>query len=285
MCPFVANIRIPSPLTISFFSFLLSFSLFFLFVSFYLFPTFKDGVFIKLVTSNIFQSFVSANFAAVVVFAIAFGFALGKVLFQKYKGDLSKSAVVNFFKELDGVFLTLINWVIMITPFAVASLIVKAVGKQSDLAGAFENVGYLVVATMLAMGVHFCLAHVTLLTIIRKDNPLNYLKHIVPAQTMAFACASSAATIPVTLRSVHSSGMVPEPIARFVVPLGATINMDGGAIYFPCACIWLAILNGITPDASSYVLLVIIATIGSAGTAPVPSASLVLIITAYSISL
>ena len=57
--------------------------------------------------------------------------------------------------------------------------------------------------------------------------------------------------------------------------------MDGGAIYFPCACIWLAILNGIEPDISSYFLLVIIATIGSAGTAPVPSASLVLIITAY----
>jgi Na+/H+-dicarboxylate symporter len=57
--------------------------------------------------------------------------------------------------------------------------------------------------------------------------------------------------------------------------------MDGGAIYFPCSCIWLAVLNGIEPDISSYFLLVIIATIGSIGTAPVPSASLVLIITAY----
>lgn len=57
--------------------------------------------------------------------------------------------------------------------------------------------------------------------------------------------------------------------------------MDGGAIYFPCACIWLAVLNGETPSAGNYVLLCILATIGSAGTAPVPSASLVLIITAY----
>lgn len=98
---------------------------------------------------------------------------------------------------------------------------------------------------------------------------------------MAFACASSAATIPMTMRCVKESGQVPDPIARFVVPLGATINMDGGAIYFPCACIWLAVLNGIDPDAASYILLIIIATVGSAGTAPVPSASLVLIITAY----
>ena len=175
----------------------------------------------------------------------------------------------------------LINWVILVTPFAVASLIIKAVGNQSDLRGAFENVGYLVVATILAMGAHFLLVHCLLLFVVRKHNPINYLKHVVPAQTMAFACASSAATIPVTMRSVHSSGMVPEPVLRFVIPLGATINMDGGAIYFPCACIWLAILNGITPDPASYILLVIIATVGSAGTAPVPSASLVLIITAY----
>lgn len=65
------------------------------------------------------------------------------------------------------------------------------------------------------------------------------MKSIVPAQTMAFASASSAATIPVTLRCVMNTGLVPEQVARFVVPLGATINMDGGAIYFPCACIWL----------------------------------------------
>jgi Na+/H+-dicarboxylate symporter len=63
--------------------------------------------------------------------------------------------------------------------------------------------------------------------------------------------------------------------------MGATINMDGGAIYFPCACIWLAILNGMEPNFGNYILLIVLATVGSAGTAPVPSASLVLIITAY----
>jgi Na+/H+-dicarboxylate symporter len=70
-------------------------------------------------------------------------------------------------------------------------------------------------------------------------------------------------------------------VARFVVPLGATVNMDGGAIYFPCACIWMAVLNGIEPNIGNYILLIVLATIGSIGTAPVPSASLVLIITAY----
>jgi Na+/H+-dicarboxylate symporter len=163
----------------------------------------------------------------------------------------------------------------------VLSLIIKAVGGQNDLAGMFENVGYLVVATVLAMMLQFFVVYVGFFAFFTRTNPFTYLKYIVPAQTMAFACASSAATIPVTLKSVKSTGRVPDAIARFVVPLGATVNMDGGAIYFPCACIWLAIMNGISPDVGSYFLLVIISTIGSAGTAPVPSASLVLIITAY----
>lgn len=241
--------------------------------------TVYDGVFTKLVTANIFESFVEANFAAVVFFAIAFGVAISRVFDQG--GGPDKSFILPFLKELDGVFLTIINWIIMITPFAVLSLISSAIGKQENLADSFSNVGYLVVATMIAMFFQFLVVHCLLFFIVTRTNPFEYLKHLIPAQTMAFACASSAATIPMTLKCVRQTERVPEPVARFVIPLGATVNMDGGAIYFPCACIWLAVLNGIQPDAASYLLLVIISTIGSAGTAPVPSASLVLIITAY----
>ena len=196
--------------------------------------TIYDGVFKKLIPSNIFLSFVDANFAAVVVFAIAFGFALGRILFKRVDGDISRSAVIQLFKELDGVFLTIINWLIMVTPFAVWSLIVRAVGRQNDLKSAFENVGYLVVATIIAMVAHYFVNVCGLYYIIRRENPFKYLRQIVPAQAMAFACASSAATIPMTLRSVKSTGIVPDPIARFVIPLGATINMDGSKFATVC---------------------------------------------------
>jgi Na+/H+-dicarboxylate symporter len=234
--------------------------------------TIYDGVFIKLVSSNIFESFVKANFASVAVFAIVFGCALGRVLFKKQSGAdlstntiLSGSPVMRLFKELDAVFLQLINWVIMVTPFAVFSLITNAIGKQDDLKQAFANVGYLVLATLLAIFAHFLVVDVGLLLFIRKKNPFTYLKQLIPAQTMAFACASSAATIPQTLRCVRGTGEVPESILRFVIPLGATVNMDGSAIYFPISCVWLAVLNGEEINASSYFLLIIIATIGSAG--------------------
>jgi len=97
----------------------------------------------------------------------------------------------------------------------------------------------------------------------------------------ALSCASSAATPPATLSCAKATKQVPDDIRIFVCPLGSTINMDGSAIYFPTACIWLAILNGIEPDAGAYILLIILSTIGSAGAAPVPSSGLVLVITAY----
>ena len=134
---------------------------------------------------------------------------------------------------------------------------------------------------MSGMFVHVFFVYTTLYFFMTKSNPFDYLKFVIPAQTTAFACASSAATMPVSLQCAEASGRVPLPIARFVIPLGATINMDGSAIYFPCACVWLAVLNGITPNFGNYILLAILSTIGSAGTAPVPSAGLVMVLTAY----
>ncbi|CAB9498456.1 Putative sodium-dependent excitatory amino acid transporter glt [Seminavis robusta] len=242
--------------------------------------TIYDGVFGKLITSNIFQDFVDANFAAVVLFAIAMGAALAKSLYNKGMSG-SDSTFVTFLKEIDAVLITLIHWIIMITPFAVFSLICSAVGSQDNLADSFSNVAYLCLAVMSGMFFHVFFVYTGIFYFVTRDNPFSYFKHILPAQTTAFACASSAATMPVTLECAESSGRVPTTIARFVIPLGATINMDGSAIYFPCACVWLAVLNGITPNFGNYVLLAILSTIGSAGTAPVPSAGLVMVLTAY----
>ena len=172
----------------------------------------------------------------------------------------------------------MIQWVIMLTPFAVFSLIVQAIESQNDIEEAFSNVGYLIVAFVVGILMQFLVIHIIGFYAITRRNPFEYLRNIVPAQTMAFACASSAATVPITLKSVRSTGWVPEPILRFVVPLGATVNMDGSAIYYPMASVWLAYLNGIDPTAANMILLVILGTLGSIGAAPVPYSSLVLIV-------
>jgi Na+/H+-dicarboxylate symporter len=237
--------------------------------------TIYEGIFEKIVPSNIIDAFASSSFTAVLFFAGVFGAALAP---EHLKKD---SQLVGILREMDKVLQRVINWIIFLTPFAVMSLITSSIGKQSDLSQAFSNIGLLMASSFLAWGMQVVFIYIGLFALLTKSNPFTYLKFIIPAQLFAFASASSAATIPTSLKAVKSTGVVPDVIGKFVVPFGATVNMDGGAVYFVCACIWLAVLNGQDVNFSSFVLLIIIATLGSIGTAPVPSASLVLIITAY----
>ena len=85
------------------------------------------------------------------------------------------------------------------------------------------------------------------------------------------------ATIPISIDTVVSTGEVSDGVARFVIPLGSSVNMDGGAVRIICNTIWLAYQNGIVPTAGDYILLVMCSTLGSMGAAPVPNASLVLV--------
>merc|ERR1712029_291193 len=237
--------------------------------------TIYEGIFEKIVPSNIIDAFATSQFTAVMFFAIVFGAALSRELGQ----DGSK--LMEILKEMDKVFQRVIRWIIFLTPFAVMSLVASAIGKQSDLGSMFANIGLLMGASMVAWGLQVIFIYIGLFALLTRSNPFTYLKHIVPAQVFAFASASSAATIPTSLNAVKSTGVVPDVIGRFVVPFGAIVNMDGSAVYFACACIWLAVLNGEDVNFANFIMLVIICTMGSIGTAPVPSAGLVLILTAY----
>ncbi|CAB9527766.1 Putative sodium-dependent excitatory amino acid transporter glt [Seminavis robusta] len=243
--------------------------------------TIYEDVFQRLVTNNIVGSFIDANFAAIVVFAIVFGVALAKTVVLPMRQRQQTPTVVQFLKEIDKVFSLLIMWVLSVTPFAILSLMASTIGNQEDLLEAFQNVALLILTVCLAMATHVVVTYGGLLALITRSNPFSYMRHLIPAQTTVFACASSVATIPVTLHSVQNTHKVPQSVSRFIIPMGASCNMDGGAIYFPIAAIWLAVLNGLEPTVSDYILLVILSTIGSAGTASVPAASLVLIISAY----
>lgn len=246
--------------------------------------TIYKGIFEKLVPDNIVGAFSNNEFATIIFFAVLFGAALVPVIFQKKingKGISENSSLLEMLKESDSVFQRITRWIISLTPFAVFSLIAAAFGEQENLGDMFSNIGLLIAAAFVAWGFQVVFVYIGLFALLTKSNPFRFLKHIISAQTMAFATASSAASIPTSLAAIKSTGMVPDTIGRFVIPFGATVNMDGGAVYFVCACIWLAVLNGEDITVSSFLLLIIIATVGSIGTAPVPSASLVLIITAY----
>eukprot|EP00924_Labyrinthula_sp_SR-Ha-C_P009488 snap_masked-scaffold_2-processed-gene-25.8-mRNA-1 protein AED:0.01 eAED:0.01 QI:0/0/0/1/1/1/2/0/511 len=232
--------------------------------------TLQDGIFRKMVPENIMEEFVNANFVGVLMFAIVFGMGC-----QAQKEQ--PVAIIQLLDQVNKVFLSMIHWVIATTPVAVGSLVAGNLGGREDLAEMFVNIIILMVATLIAM------IYPSMFYYFVGENPFAYYRYLIPAQTVGFACGSSAATLPVSLECVASTNQVPSSVRNFVLSMGATLNMDGGGIYFPCTIVFMAVSDGFGDQLNfaTYLLIIILSTIGSAGTAPVPSASLVLIITAY----
>jgi len=236
--------------------------------------TLQTGIFEKLVPDNIVAEFANGGFVGVVMFGILFGAASQKL-------HRKPTLLIDFLQDVNDCMVRIIEWIIYLTPIAVFSLIAGALAAQENLLETFRNIGFLVLASVLAIGMHLIIVYPTIFFLITKTNPYKYMRYIIPAQIFAFSCASSAATLPVTLRCVKETGQVPDSIRDFVLPIGATINMDGTALYFPPALIFLAKTAGLEVEASAYFLIVLVSTLGSAGAAPVPNAGLVLIITAF----
>lgn len=241
--------------------------------------TIYDGVFMKLFAKNIFQEFYNGNFTAVVVFAIIFGVGL----FYAVKKRGGRSISFDWIEEFNLALIKMINWLLIITPFAVFSLVSSALGGVSSLSDTMVNVGYLIAAASVGFLIQIIVVYCGLYLLIVRSNPFPYLRHLLPVQSLAFACSSSASCIPLNIQCTKNSKMVDPLVSNFVIPLGATLNMDGGAIYFSIATFFMATTAGLEDEitVASYLLMIIISTIGSAGTAPIPSASLALIITAY----
>ncbi|EJK63807.1 hypothetical protein THAOC_15516 [Thalassiosira oceanica] len=245
----------------------------------------RDGLFYQLVPNNFVGAFADANFLGVIVLSTAVAVALVKL--EKNMPDevmWTRILTIQIIEELVHVFMMIIDWIIFVTPFAVTSLIAGAIGEQKDLAEVFTQLAWLVTATVVGLVAQFLIVYCGLYLGFIRSNPFKYYAQLIPAYATAFGGASSAAAIPQSLACIKKTGQVPDGVASFVIPLGATINMDGkcSCIYIVCGAAWMAYQNGIVPTAGEYVTLVFSATFGSMGAAPVPSASLVLMLTAYS---
>jgi Na+/H+-dicarboxylate symporter len=191
---------------------------------------------------------------------ILFDVALHCVILQA-KGK--ETQLLGVLSEADRVFTLIIHWIMVLTPIAVFFLIASAIGEQSELAQTFKYIGFL-------FCFHLFWQSACKYGFMTRGNPFWYLSKMIPAQTMTFASASSAATIPTTLTCVTLTGLVNDTISSFLsFRLVPRVNMDGGCIYFVSACVWLAVLNGEEITASSVIMLILIATVESIGTAPV----------------
>lgn len=226
---------------------------------------------VDMVPSNFFQA-ASNNGAMLQVIFFSIFFGIGLLLVDKKKAQ----PVIDVIDGLNEVVLKMVDLIMLIAPYAVFALLAKVIVSTPNPELLYSLLTYaftVVLGLVLMVGVYMLVVAL----IIRK-NPIEFLKKISPAQLLAFSTSSSAATLPVTMERVTEHVGVDEEIASFVLPVGATINMDGTSLYQAIAAVFIctALHHDITfADQMTIVLTALIASVGSAA---VPGAGMVMLI-------
>ena len=233
-------------------------------------PFSLEDMVLSFIPTNIFHALSSGAMMQVIVFAILFGVA------SLYLSKTQQVPLINLFTSISEAMLKMAEWVILMTPIGVFSLISYVIAEQGiDVIFGLYKYILVVVGVIIFHGI------VTLPAILRlftKVNPYRYLSLVREAPIMAFSTASSAATLPVSMRVVEEMGGVDKKNASFVLPLGATVSMDGTASYLSVAVLYIANLAGVTLSFADQLLLGITVVALSVGVAALPSASLVMMV-------
>lgn len=234
---------------------------------------------VDMVPSNLFNALGNNGLMLqVIVFALFFGIVLLKI------EDEKKIHVVGFVDGMNEVFLKMVDVLMKGAPFFVFALLA---GKISEMAGddpsavieIFKGLGWysLVVIVGLAFMV-FVFYPLLLISVVKKVGYFQFFKAMGPAQMLAFSTSSSAATLPVTMDCVQDNLGVSKKITSFVLPIGATVNMDGTSLYQAVAVVFLAQMHMVDLSLEQQTLIVLTATLASIGSAAVPSAGLIMLI-------
>ena len=226
---------------------------------------------VDLVPSNIVGAAANnGNMLQVIFFALFFGISL--IMIPEAAGAPVKA----FFDGLNDVILKMIDLIMALAPYGVfalmAALVVEA--PSADLFAALLWYALCVVIGLILL----VLIYLLIIRFVIGRNPFEFLKGISPAQLLAFSTSSSAATLPVTMECVEEELGVRKEVASFVLPIGATINMDGTSLYQAVAAVFIAQAFGMNLDFATQMGIVATATLASIGSAAVPGAGMVMLI-------
>ena len=229
-----------------------------------------EAMILGFVPSNIFSAMSEANMMQVIVFAALFGVA------SLYLQPREREVLQNFFNALSEAMLKIAAWIILLTPIGVFSLISYVVAEQG-VTTILELWSYALIVVLTIL-FHGAVVLPLFLYLFTKRNPYTYLLQIREASIMAFSTASSSATLPISLRVSEEEGGIEKKTASFVLPLGATVSMDGTAIYLSIAVLYIANLAGVSLTFAEQIFLGISVVSLSVGVAALPSASLVMMV-------
>ncbi len=216
--------------------------------------------------SNPIQALAQGNMLQIIVFAILFGVS---ITLAKERGR----KIREFFKDLDVVVMHLVSIILKLTPYGVFCLVAKMFAENGLPLFIHLTDYFLMVIVVLLL--QLFITYGVFLSLLARLNPIKFFRHMFPAILFAFSTSSSSASIPVVLNSVERRLGVKESIASFVIPLGATINMDGTAIMQGVATVFIANSYGLDLTLASYLKVILTATLASIGTAGIPSVGLI----------
>lgn len=233
-------------------------------------PALSD-IFIQIVPENIFEALATNDFLAVIFFAILAGIYISKI---DQKNNLILS---DFFNATFELFMKITMFVIQLAPFGIFGLIVKVVAEQEDFGNMVARLGTFMLTVIVGILIHSLITLPLITRFIGKAKPFKHLSNVKTTLITAFSTASSAAALPLNIKETNEKSGVSHKITNFTLPIGATVNMDGTAIYIAAVVMFIAQAKGVDMGIKEQVLILITALMSSIGTAGVPMASLVII--------
>ncbi len=230
-------------------------------------------IFVDMVPENIFEAAGNnRNMLQVIFFTIFLSIAM--MMIPKEKSEPLRL----FFDGLNDVVLKMVDIIMKFAPYGVMALLAGVVVANGDiLAELFWAILKFVSTVALGLFIMIALVYPTMVKILGKVPLAHFFKSIAPAQLLAFSTSSSAATLPVTMERVEEELGVSKDVSSFVLPLGATINMDGTSLYLGVSTIFIAQALGMSLSFADNLTIILTCTLASIGTAAVPSASIVML--------
>ena len=225
----------------------------------------------NIVPDNLFVAMVENQMLSIIFFAILMGFFITKIK------DKSQKILLGFFDSLFELIMKITLFIIKFTPYGIFGIVAKQIAENNDLGELFSRLGLFMLVVILALFIH---AFVVLPIVLRAIGRVNPVKHFNAMRTpliTAFSTSSSNATLPLTMNAVKKNSGVSTKISSFTLPLGATVNMDGTALYELVAAMFIAQAYGIELTITEQIIGVLTGLLASIGAAGIPMAGLVMI--------
>ncbi len=224
-----------------------------------------------IIPRNLFNAMLRMEILPLIVFSLLIGAALSVL-------GKPGQPVIQFISGLNDALMQLISWIMKVAPFGIFGLIASRIGEAGGFSGFLPEliaVGKYSLTVLIGLSIHGIIILPLILILFAKRNPLHYLAGVAPALLNAFSTASSSASLPLTLTGVEQQNRISDKTASFVLPLGATINMDGTALYEAVAAMFIAQVYAIQLGPVEQTIIFLTATLAAIGAAGIPQAGLV----------